>query len=406
MYFPDMDSKEWFRRAVIYQVFIDRFNGVRKEKNSNEFLGGTLRGVAEKLDYLEDLGITVIWLSPFYESLSYHGYHITDFMKVDPHFGVLDDLKALIGEAKRRGMRVIADLVPNHCSVKHPFFRDAVNNRESRYRDWFIFEQWPDRYLSFLDYKELPKINLDRPGAREYMIGVGEYWLSMGLDGFRLDHVIGPSHGFWKAFRNAVEKKFPEAVLIGEAWASGLERRHFRTIRIRKKMLRRLFGISQEKIQMEYASELHGALDFTLTGILRDAVSHGLDPLTDPAIRRRISLHLGKVPPGYMMVTFLDNHDMNRFIRYCNGDVQLLLRAFETLFSLDYPVVLYTGTENCIPNRDEVSISNPYSDLQVRAPVDWSKLNSEFLDGFRSMADKRKEGGGHGEGRGINYEGL
>jgi len=388
-----MDPTAWFRRAVIYQVFIDRFNGVRKEKNANEFLGGSLRGVKEKLDYLKGLGINVIWLSPFYESLSYHGYHITDFMKVDPHFGDLDDLLALIEEARRRGMRVIADLVPNHCSVKHPFFRDAVNKRESRYRDWFIFDRWPDRYMSFLDFKDLPKINLDQPEARAYMIGVGEYWLSMGLDGFRLDHVIGPSHGFWNAFRHAVEKKFPEAVLIGEAWASGLERRHFRTIRIRKKNLRKLFGIPQEEIQLEYTPELHGVLDFTLNGILIDAVSNGLDPLKDPGIRRRISRHLGKVPPGYTMVTFLDNHDMNRFIRYCKGDVQLLLRAFETLFSLDYPVVLYTGTENCIPNKRDVSISNPYSDLQVRAPVDWSKLNPEFLNGFRSMAHKRQTAG-------------
>ena len=90
------------------------------------------------------------------------------------------------------------------------------------------------------------------------------------------------------------------------------------------------------------------------------------------------------------MVTFLDNHDMNRFIRYCRGDVQLLLRAFETLFSLDYPVVIYTGTENCIPNKDDVFASGPHSDLQVRAPVDWSRLNGEFLDGFRSMARGRQ----------------
>ena len=391
MYFPGMDSTEWFRGAVIYQVFIDRFNGVQQVKNTHDFLGGNLRGVMEKLDYLEDLGINVIWLSPFYESFSYHGYHITDFKKVDPHFGVLDDLKGLIEEARRRGMRVIADLVPNHCSAHHPFFRDAVQNWDSRYRDWFIFDRWPDRYLSFLDFKELPKINLDHPEAREYMIGVGEYWLSMGLDGFRLDHVIGPSHGFWKAFRHAVEKRFPEAVLIGEVWASGLDRRHFRTTGIRKKNLRRLFGISQEMIQLEYASELHGVLDFELQGILQDAVSNGLDPLTDPEIRRRISLHFEKVPPGYMMVTFLDNHDMNRFIRYCNGDVQRLLRAFETLFSLGNPVVIYTGTENCIPNKGDVFTSGPHSDLQVRAPVDWSKLNQEFLNGFRSMADKRKQ---------------
>ena len=381
--------RSWFHKAVIYQVFIDRFSGVQTMENRAGFLGGNLRGVTGKIDYLRDLGINVIWLSPFCKTSAYHGYHVTDYMEVDPRFGTLEDLQELIQAAHEREMRVIADLVPNHCSREHPYFRDAVENPGSKYRYWFMFEQWPREYLTFLDYPELPKLNLDNGEVSDYMTGVASYWLSMGLDGFRLDHAIGPSHKFWRSFSRTIERAYPGAALIGEVWAGGLDKRLFRTTGIRHKTLRRLKGISQEKIQFEYASVLHGVLDFALRDILVHAVSRGLDPVSDVGVRQKVASHFRKVPPGFFMVTFLDNHDMNRFIRYCNGRVEPLLRAFELLLSLDQPVVIYTGTENCMPNRIDVSMDNPGSDLQVRAPVDWDHLNEAFINGFRSLANSR-----------------
>jgi glycosidase len=383
-----MNPKDWFRNAVIYQVFVDRFFGFGSTENVSGFAGGNLMGVTSKVDYLKSLGINVIWLSPFYKTEAYHGYHITDFKKVDPRFGTRKDLVELIRKAKGKGMRVIADFVPNHCSVKHPFFRDAIRHEQSPYRQWFIFEKWPDSYLRFLNFKELPKLNLENPAVREYMIEVAKYWLSLGLDGFRLDHVIGPSHKFWKEFGVAIRKKYPGAVLIGEAWAAGLDRRFFNTIGIRNKIWRRFAGVSQEKIQLEYHNELDGVLDFVMQDMVKHSVLNGQDLLTSKELRHKIKIHLQKLPPGYHLVSFLDNHDMNRFIRYCGGKVEVLLEAFELLLSLGNPVVIYYGTENCIPNETEVHSLESHSDLQVRAPLDWENLNQNFVEGFRTLVKK------------------
>lgn len=383
-----MNTTDWFQKAIVYQVFIDRFNGFEKTENKPAFLGGNLKGVLGKLDYLERLGINVIWLSPFYESLNYHGYHITDFKKVDPHFGTEGDLRNLIEEAHKRGLHIIADFVPNHCSYQHPFFQDACKNKDSRYYDWFIFDHWPDTYRCFLDFGELPKINLDNAEARDYMIDVADYWMSLGLDGYRIDHAIGPSHKFWKKFRKIMKARYPQGVFIGEVWCEGLDKKLIKTTGLRHKTLKRRFGISQEKIQLEYGRELDGVLDFALRNLVVEAVGNGVDLLSDKNLNTKIEKHIGKIPSDYFMVTFLDNHDMDRFLLLCNGDVRVMLQAFELLFSLDLPVVLYNGTENCQYNKIPVNAAIPHSDLAVRAPFDWNAINMEFVDGFRNLVAK------------------
>ena len=144
------NTVDWFNKAVIYHIFIDRFNGCKTNINTLDFLGGNLKGVISKLDYIQNLGINVMWLSPFYKTTHYHGYHITDFKSIDPRFGSKSELLELIYEAKKRGLRIIADFVPNHCSDQHPFFKDALKNKDSKYKDWFIFKKWPNKYLCFL----------------------------------------------------------------------------------------------------------------------------------------------------------------------------------------------------------------------------------------------------------------
>ncbi|MEH6779864.1 alpha-amylase family glycosyl hydrolase, partial [Maribacter arcticus] len=312
-----MTAVDWFKKAVIYQVFIDRFHGFEKTGNLPEFLGGNINGVIEKLDYLKSLGINVIWLSPFYESLNYHGYHITDFKKVDPHFGSEKDLKRLISEAHKRGLKVIADFVPNHCSIQHPFFQDAYHNKMSKYSDWFIFEQWPKKYRCFLNFMELPKLNLNNSEVRNYMIDVADYWLSLGLDGFRIDHAIGPSHRFWRIFRKKMKARYPQTVFIGEVWCEGLDKNLFKTTGLKNKTHKRKFGISQEDIQLEYYGELDGVLDFTLNTLLVEETKNGVDLLSNKKLKSKIKKHFQQIPSDYFMVTFLDNHDMDRFLLHC-----------------------------------------------------------------------------------------
>ncbi len=381
---------DWFNEAVIYQIFIDRFNGFKTKVNTPEFLGGDLKGVISKLDYLQDLGINVVWLSPFYKTVSYHGYHITDFKSVDSHFGSKSDFLELINEAKNRGIKIIADFVPNHCSNEHPFFQDALKNKDSKYKDWFIFKKWPSNYLCFLDYKELPKLNLDNRETRDYIIEVANYWLSLGLNGFRIDHVIGPSHDFWKEFRQVIKKKYPNAILIGEVWAQGIINKNFGTLGIKNKFLRKIFGISQEKAQLEYYKELDGVLDFELNNIIVECVKRGGNLLSDERLKSNIKRHFKKTPSNYYMVAFLDNHDMDRFLRHCNGNVEVLVNAFKLLFSLKCPVIIYYGTENCYFNKKPVDGSISYSDLYVREPFDWDKINHEFIESLRNQIKKRK----------------
>ncbi|MGQ1788140.1 MULTISPECIES: alpha-amylase family glycosyl hydrolase [unclassified Saccharicrinis] len=373
---------------LVYQIFIDRFNELSIKSNSADFLGGTLSGICAKLDYLIDLGINTIWLSPFYETIAYHGYHITDFKKVDPHFGSHKDFEKLVKKAKKHNLKIIVDFVPNHCSAQHPFFQDAIIHENSKYRNWFIFKDWPNNYLCFLDVKVLPKINLDHPAAREYMIAVAHYWMSFGIDGFRIDHVIGPSHDFWKEFKIEIVDKYPEAIFIGEAWADGLKWSHFKTLGLKNKTIRKCFGVSQEKVQLEYHNELSGVLDFALNKIIVDAVKKKRDILTDKKLKAKIEKHFSQVPKDYLMLTFLDNHDMDRFLRHCDGNIQILLNAFELLFSLDHPVVIYNGTENCSYNKTPVSPSHPQSDLQVRGPFDWDNIKVEFVEGFKKLVKK------------------
>ena len=206
-----MDDVEWFRNSVIYQIFIDRFAGFQSTEHWEQpvFIGGNLKGIIDKLPYLMDLGVNTLWISPFYQTSAYHGYHITDFYKVDPHFGTIEDVKELINAVHQNQMHILADFVPNHCSSNHPFFKDAQKNENSQYKDWFCFTKWPKEYLCFLSVKELPKLNLENPATRDHIVNAANYWLSLGFDGFRLDHVIGPSHTFWKYFQSEIKKGYP-----------------------------------------------------------------------------------------------------------------------------------------------------------------------------------------------------
>ncbi len=376
---------------IVYQIFIDRFNGFSNTKNTSDFIGGTLQGVINKLDYLVGLGIDTIWLSPFYETSAYHGYHITNFKRVDAHFGTNKDFEVLVKEAKIKKLKVLIDFVPNHCSMQHPFFKDATHNKHSKYLDWFTFNSWPNDYLCFLHFKELPKINLDNPEARAYMLDVANYWMSYGIDGFRIDHVIGPSHDFWNEFKVKIVDKYPKAIFIGEAWANGLKRQHYKTLGLKNKLIRKWIGVSQEKIQLEYYNKLSGVLDFKLNQLIVNAVRNKRDILRDKNIRTKIKKHFSKVPKDYIMFTFLDNHDMDRFLRHCKGNIQILLNAFESLFKLGYPVVIYNGTENCSFNPLPVASTHPNSDLQVREPFDWYNINEEFIVGFKKLVSKYRQ---------------
>jgi len=385
-----MDDTSWFKKAIIYHILIDRFAGFKSTKNweKPQFLGGNIKGIINKISYLKNLGVNTIWVSPFYKTSEYHGYHITDFYEVDPHFGSTQDVKDLIETIHENDMRIITDFVPNHCSSKHPYFIDAQKNKDSKYKDWFYFTKWPDNYLCFLSIKELSKINLNHPEARDHIINAAKYWINLGFDGFRLDHVIGPSNVFWKQFKTEIKKEKKDVVLIGEAWMKGIKFHELKTIKVKHKILKWFFGASSEMLFKEYMGILDGVLDFRLQELLRDYVARA-DKQSE--LKKEIRKHYSKYPANYFLPTFLDNHDMDRFLFECHDNKDKLKQAAEIQFSIDQPAIIYYGAESGMTQKKSIWEFSAYGDLQARQPMNWDEQDIELLNFYREIIRQKKK---------------
>jgi maltose alpha-D-glucosyltransferase/alpha-amylase len=239
----------WYQNAVFYEV------NVRAFYDSNGDGHGDLAGLAQKLDYLKELGIDCLWLLPIYSSpLKDDGYDISDYRRVAPLFGTLDDLKALLDAVHARGMRLIMDLVLNHTSDQHPWFQAARAERNSPYRDYYVWSDSDQKYkearIIFLDteksnwtwdeqagqyywhrfYASQPDLNYDNPAVQQEMLDIMKAWLDLGIDGFRADAVpylferedtncenLPETHQYIKKLRSFMDVHYPGRILLCEA---------------------------------------------------------------------------------------------------------------------------------------------------------------------------------------------
>jgi len=384
---------DWFGDAIVYHILIDRFAGSDTSIDWQKpvFMGGNLKGITSKLPYLCGLGINTIWLSPVNKTSAYHGYHVTDFYNIDEHFGSLKDLNELIAKAHNKNIRIILDFVPNHCSRKHPYFIEALGNINSRYRKWFYFNRFSNKYKCFLNLSELPKINLDFKEARQHVIEAAKCWILAGIDGFRLDHAIGPSHQFWRAFKQATKALNPEVVTIGEAWLEGVTWRMLKTVRIKRKYLRWLVKPDPWDIQREYIGEFDGVLDFYFRHRINENIACNDNPGAGAErVLCFMNMHYRRFPDNYYLPTFIDNHDMNRFLFNAGQDRQKLKLALRLQFSLPQPPILYYGTETGLSNQFPVQMNIPHSDIQARKPMPWNALDHDLIDYCKELIRQRK----------------
>lgn len=372
---------------MIYQILIDRFNGgwATPPQNDITFLGGTLKGITDKLDYIQSLGATAIWLSPFFANAEngYHGYHTVDYERIDPHFGTWKDLENLIDKAHAKNMKVIADFVPNHCHINHPFFQDALKRRKaSPYRNWFYFQSdYSNKYVYFLQYRDLAKFNLENKAAAEYMIQVGERLSKAGIDGFRIDHAAGIPMDFLRSFRDRMHALNPECRVFGEVWGFGVARKYYHTLRFKSpwhKLFYWIVGLKQECLQLDYDGVMDGVLDFQFRNILIEELKAGHRLRNNECLERKLKAHFDRYPsPDFKPYLFLDNHDTNRFLFYCHEDHTLLEEAIEVMkqcaqeYGLEY--IIYYGTECAMTNRQTIENAEPYADMRVREPMKWEK---------------------------------
>jgi maltose alpha-D-glucosyltransferase/alpha-amylase len=247
---PSETDRLWYKDAIIYQLHVRAFH------DSNGDGVGDFRGLMQKLDYLQDLGVTALWLLPFYPSpLKDDGYDISDYTAVHPAYGTLRDFQAFLREAHRRGLRVITELVLNHTSDQHPWFQRARSSPPgSRAREMYVWSDTPDRYegarIIFKDfessnwawdaqagayywhrfYSHQPDLNFEHPETRRALSQVLDFWLGMGVDGLRLDAVpylyerdgtscenLPETHAFLRELRRQVDERYSNRLLLAEA---------------------------------------------------------------------------------------------------------------------------------------------------------------------------------------------
>lgn len=322
----------WMKEAVFYQIFVDRFardnfskddsyiNMAWEDKPSPvSFAGGDLLGIVDKLDYLKDLGVNAIYLTPIFRSNSNHKYDILDYFKIDPHFGDEEDFRKLVENLHARDMKLVLDGVFNHMSKDNPIFQDVLaKQKDSDYFDWFYINE-DKTYETFAKVTAMPKINTSNEKVQKYLIDVGKYWIEkFDIDGWRLDVSDEISHDFWRAFRKEIKGLKKDAVIIGENWHDGSSF---------------LMGDQFDSI-MNY-SFTKASLDYFKGEIDSRAMAFRLNRV----------LVRNKDQVNRMNLNFLDTHDTLRFLTEVDGSEAKLLSGIALMTVFIGTTSMYYGTE-------------------------------------------------------------
>jgi glycosidase len=335
-------TTDWFKSAVIYAIFPRSF------ADSNGDGIGDLQGIIAKLDYIQGLGANTIWLMPPFVTPSYHGYNVADYYHIDPSLGTDADLVALINAVHNRHMRFILDYVADHTADTHPFFKDAYGNPQSQYSDFYMWlnPQHTD-YQHFAIDLTMPRLNFDTPAVNAYMLKVAQFYLDMGVDGFRCDVAGLVPHSFWQSLRKIINASYPGRILLGEFWTDRAQIPDYLD-----------------------SGEFDAAFDFP---VYMDLVGlHETDGIGVLNGQNPVSLvtdRLKAAHSGYL-VRFLGNHDTNRLISIVQ-DSQLRARAAAVwLTTLPGPIQIYQGDELGVTGSK--SDQPTAGDLPVRLPFPWN----------------------------------
>ena len=337
---------QWAANKVVYQIFPSRFattQPVDKELwykapiTPMDDLHGNLRGIIEHLDYIKDLGIDVVYLTPIFKSNSCHKYDTIDYYQVDPSFGTTEDLKELVQKSHERGMKVVLDAVYNHTGREFFAFQDILEKGEkSKYLDWYFIDELPPRgewgeipnFKCFGYYGGMPKLNLKNPEVEKYITDVACYWIKeCDIDGWRLDVGDEISHFFWKNFRKAIKAVKKDMLIIGEIWhyaGDFLEGDEWDTVMNYPFYLNLIDLLADEKINVsQFVQNL---------GYLKGRLNKKCYPL---------------------MWNLIDSHDTARFLHLChdNKKKQHLAAAFQLLMP-GMPMVYY-GDEYAMPGAND-----------------------------------------------------
>lgn len=421
VYKKDYQTPDWMKGGIIYQIFPDRFaigsSGVtntyaerivRTDYENDpywvpvngvyncDYFGGNLQGIREKLPYLQELGVSCIYLNPIFEAHSNHRYNTADYSKVDSMLGSEEDLKELCEEAKKCGIRILLDGVFSHVGQDSVYFNmyrryegdGAYNSRKSPYYPWFKFHHWPDDYESWWGIKLLPEIKEDNEQFLEYICGqngIARRWLRCGVSGWRLDVADELPDVFLDRLRAAVKAENSEALILGEVWEDATNKVAYSARR------RYLLG---------------DQLDCVMNYPFADAIIRFVREGDAEAFFEVVEDICANYPPQalHALMNHIGTHDTPRAITALAGEdssgkgrqwqsvhpltqeqyrqgVERLKLASLIQFTLPGVPSIYYG--------DEIGMQG-YSDPFNRRFFDWKHRNEELLEWYQTLAKVRK----------------
>ena len=346
---------DWVPDAIFYQIFPERFfngdplndppgteawGGIPTREN---YFGGDLAGIIDKLNYLADLGVNALYLNPIFAAGTNHKYDTSDYLEIDPAFGDDATFDRLIREAHSRGIRIVLDGVFNHCGMGFAPFRDVLaNGAASRYRDWFTVYDFPattspePNYATCGGAAYLPRLNTRNPEVQTFIHRVARHWLERGIDGWRLDVAYEIETDFWREFRHKVKADFPDAYLVAEEW--------------------------RDPWAFLQGDTFDGAMHYGLRNLAFDYLI--TNALAGDSFARAYELQHARMPEGteHGMLTLLGSHDTARLLTACNGNTDLAKLLYTLLLTLPGAPSIYYGDENGMTGGN---------DPDCRRPMEW-----------------------------------
>ncbi|WP_304948240.1 glycoside hydrolase family 13 protein [Streptococcus sinensis] len=377
---------DWVSETVWYQIFPERFANGNPELSPKgarawdaaiapqriDFFGGDLQGIIDHLDYLQDLGITGLYLCPIFESPSNHKYNTTDYFEIDRHFGDKETFRQLVEQAHQRGMKVMLDAVFNHIGDQSPQWQDVLKHGEnSVYKDWFHIQEFPvtkDKlanprklpYHTFAFESYMPKLNTANPEVKDYLLSVATYWIEhFDIDAWRLDVANEVDHQFWRDFRKAVLAKKTDLYILGEVWHT-----------------------SQPWLK---GDEFHAVMNYPLSDSIKDYFLRGVKKTSQFIDEINSQSMYYKQQISEVMFNLLDSHDTERILTTAKGNVQLVKSALACLFLQRGTPCFYYGTELELAGGP---------DPDCRRVMPWERVSSDndMLQFMKELVQLRKDG--------------
>ncbi len=377
-------TPDWVKNAVWYQIFPDRFNrgdktinldslkwDSRKPKNEDKY-GGDLQGIINRLDYLEDLGITGIYLNPIFTATSTHKYDTINYFDIDPVFGNKDKFKELVAECHRRNIKVMLDGVFNHVGEEFPYWQDVIKNgKNSVYYDWFMVNDWPFdvnkyhtrdlEFYSFAFYANMPKLNTNNPEVINYIIKICEFWIKeYNIDGWRIDVANEISHMLCKEIHKRCKAINPDIYILGEIW--------------------------HDSINWLRGDEFDSVMNYPLTTTINEFW------FNKNLINKDFEYQVNNCYQRYMTQTnkalfnMLDSHDTDRLFHRVNQNADIFYQQMILLFTMCGSISLYYGTE--------IMLDGGF-DPGCRACMPWNKIDkgnyASTINNFKQLIQLRKE---------------